>query len=84
RERSMIRGTVSVVAMGIEPRPKMGATLDRYSRAYCRENDLAGLGKPLESYCNSMEGFPRVGSPNELKLQACSTPSTGTIGKIPH
>jgi hypothetical protein len=56
--------------LGIEPSPKTGTTLDRTTRL--------GLGKPLESYCNSMEAFPRVGSRNRLKLQICCTPSTGT------
>jgi hypothetical protein len=41
-------------------------------------NNVAGLGKLPDSYCNSMECFCRVGSHNPLNFLNCHTPSTGT------
>jgi hypothetical protein len=42
------------------------------------ENGVAGLGNLADNYCNSMEGFRRVGSRNPLYLFSCRIPSTGT------
>jgi hypothetical protein len=47
-------------------------------------NDVAGLGKLRDSYCNSMKGFQRVGSRKSLKLQNCPTPPLGTTKALKH